>query len=133
MIDVEIDDIGNFAFHSDCVTLICGFRLSVDEPLYKIVLMDSLQLSYYWIEQVRDFIKSYFNKDITDILISFWDEHSHEREIILKLVNPFWKKMEIRFLTVEYVMRVIDDALCHSFEFKVESGEIWYREIMNKL
>lgn len=30
--------------------------------------------------------------------------------------------------TVECAMTIIDDALCNGFEFKVEDGNIYYRE-----
>lgn len=33
--------------------------------------------------------------------------------------------------SVEYLYNIIDDALTHSFEFKVEDGQIYFREICN--
>ena len=32
--------------------------------------------------------------------------------------------------TVEETLAIIDDALCHAFEFKVENGNLYYREIV---
>ena len=31
----------------------------------------------------------------------------------------------------DYTMKIIDDALCWGFEFKVENGSIYFREMEN--
>lgn len=30
---------------------------------------------------------------------------------------------------IDYILSIIDDALCHLFEFKVENHKIYFREI----
>ena len=47
------------------------------------------------------------------------------------LVKPFWNRMET--YSVDETLKIIDDALCHGFEFKVENGNVYFREIMNKI
>ena len=34
--------------------------------------------------------------------------------------------------TIECVEAIIDDALCHGFEFKVDNGKIYFRERLDK-
>ena len=40
-----------------------------------------------------------------------------------------WHIFPTDCITVEQALLVIDDATCHNFEFKVEKGQIWFREI----
>lgn len=38
-----------------------------------------------------------------------------------------WKQMEITELPLETALDIIDDALCFSYEFKVENNNIYFR------
>lgn len=40
-----------------------------------------------------------------------------------------WIEASDFILSVEEWLEIIDDALCHGFEFKVENGNLYYREI----
>ena len=40
-----------------------------------------------------------------------------------------WYEINFGTLTVEEALSTIDDALCYLFEFKVENGKMYYREI----
>ena len=44
--------------------------------------------------------------------------------------NPMWQE----FITVEpsdltIIMKIVDDALCYGFEFKVENHKLYFREV----
>ena len=54
-----------------------------------------------------------------------------DHDFIAILINPFWKLMET--FPVDEALKFIDDATCHGFEFKVENGEVYFREIMNNM
>ena len=41
-----------------------------------------------------------------------------------------WEQCNIELLTLEESLAIIDDALCHGFEFKVEDGKLYYREMV---
>ena len=42
-------------------------------------------------------------------------------------LNPWYEYEEKT--TLDETLQIIDDALCHGFEFKVENGKLYYREI----
>lgn len=39
-----------------------------------------------------------------------------------------WHLVDLSLYTVEEMLNIIDDALCYGFEFKVENGQLYYRE-----
>lgn len=41
--------------------------------------------------------------------------------------ESIWEKMHSNF-TIEEALKIIDDALCHGFIFKVENHEIYFKE-----
>lgn len=41
-----------------------------------------------------------------------------------------WNEYNENNNTLEETLAIIDDALCHGFEFKVENGKLYYREIV---
>ena len=58
-----------------------------------------------------------------------------DNEIYVKMNNGFWRSCGLvnAHISVDKVLQIIDDGLCHGFEFKVQNGTIYYREIMNNL
>ena len=41
-----------------------------------------------------------------------------------------WTKFNTDSYTVTEVLQIIDDALCYLFEFKIENGQLYYRELI---
>lgn len=41
-----------------------------------------------------------------------------------------WTKFNTDSYTLQEILSIIDDALCHGFEFKVEDGKLYYREMI---
>ena len=39
-----------------------------------------------------------------------------------------WTKFNTDSYTVGEILSIIDDALCYCFEFKIDNGELYYRE-----
>lgn len=50
---------------------------------------------------------------------------------MIKVENESWEKLELDEPnnSIECVEAIIDDAMCHGFEFKVDNGNIYFREV----
>lgn len=68
-----------------------------------------------------------FNKYFR-ILDMFLSSDTKE-ELYVKMTHSFWEKV-IFLVDFELSLKIIDDALAHGFEFKVENGDIYFREII---
>ena len=138
MSDVKVYDNGDFILCVDNVLLVFGNRISDYAKQYRITISNSVFLCPCYSNIVKDFLKEYF----TDNALFEFTRciSSHERydcydyndcDFTAVLVNPFWNRMET--YSVDETLKIIDDALCHGFEFKVENGNVYFREIMNKI
>lgn len=47
---------------------------------------------------------------------------------MVKQMNNTWTKYETN-LCVGHVLEIVEDALAHGFEFKVENHELYFREV----
>ncbi len=49
----------------------------------------------------------------------------------IKEENNSWTEFDPQYPnnTIECVQEIIDDALCYGFEFKVDNGKIYFREV----
>lgn len=102
----------------------------------KITIFDTVLLNTELFKQVSCYL---FTNYGCELLKQFLKETSTRRfgtsadynDIVLYVCAQEWVKVPTD--TVDRTLLIIDDGLCHNFEFKVENGHIWYREIMNNL
>lgn len=133
---VEVEENGDFVFFAkDKTPLAIGNKGTKDYPfIYKVSVLNTACVSDYYFGLVKDFFSEYF--DIKAILaLGRYSRNEnmfpYDHDFIAVLINPFWKVMET--FTIDKALKIIDDATCHGFEFKVENGEVYFREIMNSL
>lgn len=83
------------------------------------------------LEYAKHIVKEHFSNFILVLFLSA----ETDNEIYVKLTTSFWRSTEIfnKRVSLDKALKIIDDALCYGFEFKVENGQIWCREIMNNL
>ena len=136
MSDVKVYDNGDFILSTDNVLLVLGNRIS-DYPMqYRITISNSVFLSSSYSNIVKDFLTEYFTDNALFEFTRCIRKHKrydyyYDCDFTAVLVNPFWNRMET--YSVDETLKIIDDALCHGFEFKVENGNVYFREIMNKI
>ena len=138
MSDVKVYDNGDFILSKDNVLLLLGNRIE-DYPMqYRITISNSVFLSPCYSNIVKDFFKEYFTDNALFVFTRCISKHEcydcydfYDCDFSAVLVNPFWNRMET--YSVDETLKIIDDALCHGFEFKVENGNVYFREIMNKI
>ena len=96
---------------------------------YRLTVLHTVNSSSLYI--ITSFLKEFFElKTISRILPRLFKEYD-DCEFLAELTNPFWE-LVLRF-KVDELLSIIDDGLCHGFEFKVENGQLWTRDIMNNL
>ena len=135
---VKVSDNGDFILSTDNVLLIFGNRIS-DYPMrYRITISNSVFLSSSYSNIVKDFLTEYFTDNALFEFTRCLRKHKrydcydyYDCDFTAVLVKPFWNRMET--YSVDETLKIIDDALCHGFEFKVENGNVYFREIMNKI
>ena len=135
---VKVSDNGDFILSEDNVLLVFGNRIS-DYPMqYRITISSSVFLSLGYSNIVKDFFIEYFTDNALFEFTRCISKHEcydcydfYDCDFTAVLVNPFWNRMET--YGVDETLKIIDDALCHGFEFKVENGNVYFREIMNKI
>ena len=135
---VKVSKNGDFILCTDNVLLVLGNRI-LDFPMkYRITISNSVFLSPSYTYIVKDFFTKYFTENALFEFTRCINKHEcydcydfNDYDIIDVLVNPFWNRMEA--YSVDETLKIIDDALCHDFEFKVENGNVYFREIMNKI
>lgn len=125
---------GDFILYANDETpLAIGNKGTQDFPCYyKITILNSVLISRYYFDLAKDFFSEFFSIQAIIALSKFRrndNMYPYDHDFIAVLINPFWKKMETK--TVNETLKIIDDALCHGFEFKVENGDIYFREIIN--
>lgn len=133
-VNVQIN--GDFIFYADDETpLVIGNKGTLDFPwYYKVTILNSVIISRHYFEITKDFFSEYFSIQSIFALAKFRRNdkmYPFDHDFIAILINPFWKLMETSL--VDETLKIIDDATCHGFEFKVENGEVYFREIMNNL
>ena len=135
---VKVSDNGDFILSTDNVLLVFGNRIS-DYPMqYRITISNSVFLNPRYASLVKDFFTEYFTEDALFEFTRCIRKHKrydcydyNDCDFTAVLVNSFWNRMET--YSVDETLKIIDDALCHGFEFKVENGNVYFREIMNKI
>lgn len=141
MSDVKVSDNGDFILSTDNVLLVFGNRIS-DYPMqYRITISNSVFLYPCYASLVKDFFVEYFTESALFEFTRCISKHEcydcydcydfYDCDFTAVLLNPFWNRMET--YSVDETLKIIDDALCHGFEFKVENGNVYFREIMNKI
>lgn len=138
MSNVKVYDNGDFILCKDNVLLVFGNRI-LDFPMkYRITISNSVFLSSIYRYIVKDFFTEYFTESALLEFTRCISKHEcydcyefNDCDFTTVLVNPFWNRMET--YSVDETLKIIDDALCHGFEFKVENGNVYFREIMNKI
>ena len=133
-VNVQIN--GDFIFYADDETpLVIGNKGTLDFPwYYKVTILNSVIISHHYFEITKDFFSEYFSIQSIFALAKFRRNakmYPFDHDFIAILINPFWKLMDS--FTIDEAMKIIDDATCHGFEFKVENGEVYFREIMNNM
>ena len=133
---VKVSENGDFIFTTnENVLLVFGNRILEYPMYYRITIANSVFLSPIYSGLVKDFFSEYFSVNALFEFARCIRVHKkqlfYDWDFTAVLINPFWKRMET--YTVNEDLRIIDDALCHGFEFKVENGEVYFREIMNNL
>lgn len=130
---------GDFILYTDDnLLLVLGNRL-LDYPMqYRVTISNSVFLSSSYSNIVKDFFKEYFTDNALFEFTRCISNHErfdcydyNDCDFTAVLVNPFWNRMET--YSVDETLKIIDDALSHQFEFKVENGNVYFREIMNKI
>ena len=135
---IKVSDNGDFILSTDNVLLIFGNRIR-DYPMeYRITISNSVFLYPCYASLVKDFLSEYFSVNALFEFTRCISKHKcydcydyYDCDFTAVLVNPFWNRMET--YSVDETLKIIDDALCHRFEFKVENGNVYFREIMNKI
>ena len=138
MSDVKVYDNGDFILCTDNVLLVLGNRI-LDYPMqYRITISNSVFLSSSYSNIVKDFFTEYFTGSALFEFTRCISNHKcydcydyYDCDFTAVLVNPFWNRMKT--YSVDETLKIIDDALCHRFEFKVENGNVYFREIINKI
>ena len=135
MSDVKVYDNGDFILCSDNVLLVLGNRI-LDNPMkYRVTISNSVFLYPCYSNIVKGFFTEYFTENALFEFTRCISKHEcydyYDCDFTAVLVNPFWNRME-RY-SVDETLKIIDDALCHGFEFKVENGNVYFREIMNNI
>ena len=135
---VKVSDNGDFILTTDNVLLVFGNRISVNPMQYRITISNSVFLYPCYSNIVKDFFIEYFTENALFEFTRCIRKHKrydyydfNDCDFTAVLVNPFWNRMET--YSVDETLKIIDDALCHGFEFKVENGNVYFREIMNKI
>ena len=136
---VKVSKNGDFILYTDdAVLLVFGNRIS-DYPMqYRITISNSVFLRTCYASLVKDFLTEYFTDNALFEFTRCLRKHKrydcydyYDCDFTTVLVKSFWNKMET--YSVDETLKIIDDALCHGFEFKVENGNVYFREIMNKI
>lgn len=132
---VKVSDNGDFILYTDNVLLVFGNRI-LDYPMkYRITISNSVCLYPCYIKIVKDFFSEYFSVsalfELGKCIRNHKKQFYYDWDFTTVLLNPFWKRMDT--YTVDETLKIIDDALCQGFEFKVENGNVYFREIMNKI
>ena len=135
---VKVSDNGDFLLSTDNVLLVLGNRI-LDYPMqYRITISNSVFFSSSYSNIVKDFFTEYFTDNALFEFTRCISNHEsydcydyYDYDFTAVLVNPFWNRMET--YSVDETLKIIDDALCHRFEFKVENGYVYFSEIMNKI
>ena len=138
MSDVKVYDNGDFILSKDNVLLLLGNRI-VDYPIqYRITISNSVFLSPRYSNIVKGFLTEYFTDNALFEFTRCLRKHKrydcydyYDCDFTTVLVKSFWNRMKT--YSVDETLKIIDDALCHGFEFKVENGNVYFREIMNKI
>ena len=135
---VKVSDNGDFILSTDNVLLVFGNRIS-DYPMqYRVTISNSVFLYPCYASLVKVFLTEYFTENTLFEFTRCIRKHKrydcydfYDCDFTAVLVKQFWNKMET--YSVDETLKIIDDALCHGFEFKVENGNVYFREIMNKI
>ena len=138
MSGVKVYDNGDFILSTDNVLLVLGNRI-LDYPMqYRVTISNSVFLSSGYSNIAKDFFREYFTDNALFEFTRCLRKHKrydcydyYDCDFTTVLVKSFWNKMET--YSVDETLKIIDDALCHGFEFKVENGNVYFREIMNKI
>ena len=127
-----------YLYADDNLLLVFGNRI-LDYPMtYRITISNSVFLFPCYASLVKDFFTEYFTENALFEFTRCISNHEsydcydfYDCDFTAVLVKPFWNRMET--YSVDETLKIIDDALCHGFEFKVENGDVYFREIMNKI
>ena len=135
---VKVSKNGDFILYTDDnLLLVIGNRISDYSMQYRITISNSVFFSSSYSNIVKDFFTEYFTENalfeftrcISNKCYDCYD--FYDCDFTAVLVKSFWNRMET--YSVDETLKIIDDALCHGFEFKVENGNVYFREIMNKI
>ena len=134
---LKMEQNGDFILYAnDKTPLIIGNKATNEFPYYyKISILNTVCVSEYYFGLVNEFIREYFSIDTILMLGKYSPFDSmfpYDHDLIAVLTNPFWE-LFVPSGSIDATLSIIDDALCYGFEFKVENGQIWCREIMNNL
>ena len=136
---VKVSENGDFILYTDDnLLLVVGNKLLNYPTQYRITISNSVFFSSSYSSIVKDFFSEYFTNNALFEFTRCISKHKcydcydyYDCDFTAILVNPFWNRMET--YSVDETLNIIDDALCHGFEFKVENGNVYFREIMNKI
>lgn len=133
---LQMEQNGDFIFCAeDEVPLVIGNKGTLDYPwYYKITILNSAIISRHYFELTKDFLLEYFSVHTLFTFSRFRRNdkmYPFDHDFIAVLINPFWKLMKA--FTIDEALKIIDDATCHGYEFKVENGEVYFREIINNM
>ena len=96
---------------------------------YRLTVVHTVNSSSLYL--ITSFLKEFFSPRVLTEYLTHHFKECEDCELLAELTNPFW---ELVFCTaVNDMLPIIDDALTHGFEFKVENGQLWTRDIMNKM
>ena len=97
--------------------------------IYRLTVVHTVNSSSLYV--LTSFLKEFFSGKVLNDFLSHHFKECEDCELLAELTNPFW---ELVFCTtINEMLPIIDDALTHGFEFKVENGQLWARDIMNKM
>lgn len=117
-------------YHYDTPLIIANLVLRGDVfNTYRLTVVHTVNTSSLYI--ITSFLKEFFDiKTISNLLPRLFKK-CEDCELLAELTNPFWEL--VLCFRVDDLLSIIDDALTYGFEFKVENGQLWARDIMNKL
>lgn len=101
---------------------------------YRITISNGVFFTSSYSNIVKDFFIEYFTENALFEFTRCISKHKcydcydydYDCDFTAVLVKSFWNIMET--YSVDETLKIIDDALCHGFEFKVENGNVYFRE-----
>ena len=114
-------------YHNETPLIIANLALKGEvNNVYRLTVVHTVNCSSLYV--LTGFLKEFFSGEVLNDFLTHHFKECEDCELLAELINPFW---ELVFCTtVKEMVPIIDDALTHGFEFKVENGQLWAREIL---